>query len=71
MPAYTVNRNCASGMEAITSAANKLWMNEADVMIAGRTESMSGFPILFRKKMKEFLQRFTKAKTWKQKLSTL
>jgi acetyl-CoA acyltransferase len=71
MPAFTVNRNCASGMEAITTAANKLWMNEADVIIAGGTESMSAFPVLFRKKMRDFLVRLNKAKGWKQKLSTL
>lgn len=71
MPAFTVNRNCASGMEAITTAANKLWMNEADVIIAGGTESMSSFPVLFRKKMRDFLVRLNKAKGWKQKLSTL
>lgn len=71
MPAFTVNRNCASGLESITTAANKLWLNEADVIIAGGTESMSGFPVLFRKKMKEFLTRLNKAKTWKQKLSVL
>jgi acetyl-CoA acyltransferase len=71
MPAYTVNRNCASGMEAMTTAANKLWMNEADIIIAGGTESMSGFPVLFGKKMREFLTRINKSKSWKQKLKTL
>lgn len=69
MPAFTVNRNCASGMEAITTAANKLWMNEADVIIAGGTESMSGFPVLFKNKMRDFLIRLNKSKSWKQKLA--
>jgi acetyl-CoA acyltransferase len=71
VPAYTVNRNCASGMEAITSAMNRLWQEEADVIIAGGTESMSNFPVLFGKRMRDFLTRFSKAKSWKQKLSTL
>ena len=69
MPAYTVNRNCASGMEAIASAYNKIQDGEADVIIAGGTESMSNFPILFRKKMRDFLGRLNKAKTWQQKLA--
>lgn len=69
MPAYTVNRNCASGMEAITTASDKILMGNADVIVAGGTESMSGFPILFPKKMKDFLARLSKAKSWKQKLS--
>lgn len=71
MPAFTVNRNCASGMEAIATAANKLWMHEADVIIAGGTESMSSFPVLFKKKMRDFLVRLNKAKGWKQRLSVL
>ncbi len=71
MPAYTVNRNCASGMEAVTTGANKILLDEAQVIIAGGTESMSGFPVLFRKKMKDFLLRLNKAKTWKQRLGIL
>lgn len=71
MPAFTVNRNCASGMEAITTGANKILLGDAEVIIAGGTESMSGFPILFNKKAKEFLTRLSKAKTWKQRLGTL
>ena len=69
VPAYTVNRNCASGMEAITTASDKILMGNADVIIAGGTESMSGFPILFSKKMRDFLAKMNKAKSWKQKLS--
>ncbi len=70
-PAFTVNRNCASGLEAITTAANKLWLGEAKVIIAGGTESMSNFPILFNKKMRNFLQNMSKAKTLMQKLKSL
>lgn len=67
-PAYTVNRNCASGMEAIVSGANRILLGEADIIIAGGTESMSNFPILISKKFKEFLMALSKAKNWKQKL---
>lgn len=71
MPAFTVNRNCASGLEAIVTASNKILIGEADIIIAGGTESMSNFPILFRKTMREFLVKLSKAKTWKQKLMVL
>lgn len=71
MPAYTVNRNCASGMEAIVSGADKILLGEADIILAGGCESMSNFPILFSKKMKNFLTTFSKAKSWKQKLAAL
>ena len=71
VPAFTVNRNCASGMEAITTSANKMLVGEADIIIAGGTESMSNFPILFNKKAREFLMKFSKAKSFKDKLKML
>ncbi|NGX43072.1 MAG: 3-ketoacyl-CoA thiolase [Chlamydiae bacterium] len=71
VPAFTVNRNCASGLESIATASNKILVGDADIIIAGGTESMSNFPVLFRKQMREFLRHFSKAKTWKQKLKLL
>jgi acetyl-CoA acyltransferase len=71
VPAYTINRNCSSGMEAITSAANQIRLGHAEVVIAGGTESMSNFQVVFKKKMRDFLQKFSKAKSWKDKLGTL
>lgn len=62
IPAYTVNRNCASGMEAIHSGANKILNGEADVILAGGVESMSNFPILFPATMRDFLIRMNKSK---------
>src|ERR1700722_721724 len=67
-PAFTVNRNCASGLEAITTAANEIWNGEAKIILVGGTESMSNFPILFRKKMRDWLRNFSKAKSFKEKL---
>lgn len=69
VPAFTVNRNCASGMEAITTASNKILMDHAEVIIAGGTESMSNFPVVVRKSFKDFLQKLSKAKSLTQKLS--
>jgi acetyl-CoA acetyltransferase family protein len=45
--AHTVQRNCASGMEAITTAAQILQLGEAKVVVAGGTESMSQIPLIF------------------------
>jgi acetyl-CoA C-acetyltransferase/acetyl-CoA acyltransferase len=45
--AHTVGRNCASGLEAITSAARIVQTGEAQVLVAGGTESMSRIPLLF------------------------
>ena len=47
MPAVTVHRNCASGMEAITTAALKILAGYGRVFVAGGVESMSGIPLLF------------------------
>lgn len=41
----TVNRFCASGLTAIAMAADRIRVGEADVMIAGGTESMSMVPM--------------------------
>lgn len=71
VPAFTVNRNCASGVESIATAADKILLGHGDVIIAGGTESMSNFPVVIRKKFKDFLQRLSKSKNWKQKLSSL
>lgn len=45
-PAYTVNRLCGSGLQAIWSAAQQLRCGEADVIVAGGDESMSRTPFL-------------------------
>lgn len=71
VPAFTVNRNCASGLEAITTAANKIRLGYGKILIAGGTESMSNFPVLINKKYKSFLTRLGKAKGWQQKLAAL
>lgn len=69
--AMTINRNCASGLEAITTAADKILLDHDAIVIAGGVESMSNYPMMVRKKYKEFLQRLNKAKGWKQRLFTL
>jgi acetyl-CoA C-acetyltransferase len=40
-PAFTLNRACGSGLQAIVSGAQLLWLGEADMAIAGGAESMS------------------------------
>ena len=48
VPALTVNRLCGSGFEAITQAAERLELGEADVVLAGGTENMSQAPHILR-----------------------
>ena len=46
VPGVTVNRFCASGLEALAMAADRIRLGEADVMLAGGTESMSAIPMM-------------------------
>ncbi|GGV58449.1 acetyl-CoA acetyltransferase [Streptomyces longisporoflavus] len=46
VPGATVNRLCASGMEAVTAAARTIASGEADVVLAGGSESMSRAPFV-------------------------
>jgi len=45
-PAFTVNQACASGLQAVLSAARTILLGEAEVVLAGGTESMSNTPYL-------------------------
>ena len=49
VPGYTVNRLCASSMEAVASAARAIKSGEADLVIAGGVESMSRAPFVVGK----------------------
>ncbi len=70
-PAYTVQRNCASGMQAITNGAEAILCGRAEVVIAGGTESMSAIPLLFPPAMSDWLAGFVRAKTVVQRLSAV
>ena len=49
VPAYTVNRLCASGLTAVASAAQAIRCGEADVVVAGGVESMTRAPWVMAK----------------------
>ena len=70
-PAYTVHRNCASGMEAVSTAINKILVGKAGVVVAGGTESMSNIPLLYSPQMKRWFEQFSRAKTFSQKLGVI
>jgi acetyl-CoA C-acetyltransferase len=45
-PAFTVNQACGSGLQAVLCAARAIRLGEAEVVLAGGTESMSNTPYL-------------------------
>ena len=69
--AFTVHRNCASGMQSISSAADMIFSGQAEIILAGGTESMSNIPLLFGREMTNFFDRLSAAKTLSVKLSIL
>jgi acetyl-CoA C-acetyltransferase/acetyl-CoA acyltransferase len=69
--AHTVQRNCASGVEAITTAAQLLQTGEARTVVAGGTESMSRIPLLYGREATELFLRLGRAKKWWQRLGVL
>ncbi len=69
--AYTVNRNCASGFEAVTSAAEKIQAGQNEIVIAGGAESMSMAPFIFSQEMARLLLQLSRAKTLVDKLKVI
>jgi acetyl-CoA C-acetyltransferase/acetyl-CoA acyltransferase len=68
---HTVNRNCASGMEAITTAARLIQVGEARTLLAGGVESMSRIPLLYNDEAVELFLRLGRARGWWQRLRAL
>jgi acetyl-CoA acyltransferase len=49
VPGMTINRFCSSGLQAVAMAADRIRLGEADIMLAGGTESMSMVPMMGNK----------------------
>jgi acetyl-CoA C-acetyltransferase/acetyl-CoA acyltransferase len=71
VPARTVHRNCASGMESITSAYEQMLAGRGEVFIVGGAESMSNAPLLFPKTATDKFAALQKAKTTTEKLQAV
>ena len=70
-PAYTVHRNCASGMQSISSAIEKIQTNQGDLYLVGGVESMSNIPLLHSDKFRNFITRLTYSRNFSDKLHVL
>ena len=71
VPAVSVHRNCASGMEAVAAAAYRIQAGAAQLVLAGGMESMSQMPLLYTSAYGEWLEGLMRAKTPGQKLGVL
>jgi acetyl-CoA C-acetyltransferase len=71
VPAYSVHRNCASGMQSIDNAAMSIAAGRSDLILAGGVEAMSRAPLLFSDGMVNWLADFWGAKSFTQKARVL
>ncbi len=63
VPAWTVQRNCASGMQALDNAAQNIACGRSNLVLAGGAEAMSHHPVILNNRMVTWLAQWNKAKT--------
>lgn len=71
LTAYTVQRNCASGMQALDSAIRNISHGYADMILAGGVDAMSRAPLLLRPDMVHWLANWSQAKSFGAKAKAL
>jgi acetyl-CoA C-acetyltransferase len=71
VPAWTVQRNCASGMQALDSAVKDISLGRSNLVLAGGTESMSRAPLIYSEQMTAWFAGMMGAKDWKAKLKQI
>ncbi len=68
VPAWTVQRNCASGMQAIDAARLKIQSGESELVLAGGTEAMSRAPLLLGHALSDWLADWQRSRSVTQKI---
>lgn len=71
VPGWTVQRNCASGMQSIDSAALNIRTGRSHLVLAGGTESMSNAPLIYNREFATWLGQFSGAKKPLDKLKQI
>ncbi|MEZ5540730.1 MAG: acetyl-CoA C-acetyltransferase [Pseudomonadota bacterium] len=71
VPAWTVQRNCASGMQSLDSAAQNIASGRSDLVLAGGTEAMSRAPVLYNDTMVHWLADLAGARTLNARIRLL
>lgn len=70
-PAFTVHRNCASGLEAITTAYDKMCAGHGEVFVVGGVESMSQMPLYFSRTAVEKFSSLSRARSLGKRMATM
>lgn len=68
VPAFTVHRNCASGIEAADQAMIKITAGYGHCYLVGGAESMSNIPFYYTKKLQNIFSELGRAKTLTDKI---
>jgi acetyl-CoA C-acetyltransferase len=68
MPAWTVMRNCASGMQALDSAIGNMLAGRSHLVLAGGVDALSRAPLLFSDAMTLWFSNLFAARSFGQKL---
>lgn len=71
VPAYSLNRACASSGQAIAVAHDAIALGHADVVLAGGVESLSDVPILHSRRFAEILVAASRARSLPRRLAIL
>jgi acetyl-CoA acyltransferase len=71
VPAYTLNRACASAAQAINNAADQIQLEHADVILAGGVEVLSDLPILHSRRFSRVLVEASKARSFGGRVAAL
>lgn len=69
VPAFTVQRNCASGLQALASAWANIALGRSDLVLAGGTEAMSRAPIQWNAAMSRWIGLTLKARSARERFA--
>lgn len=70
VPAWTVMRNCASGMQALDSAIANIQNGRSQLVLAGGVDALSHAPLLYSEAMVRWFAQMMQAKTIGQKIGS-
>ncbi|MCW5588840.1 MAG: acetyl-CoA C-acetyltransferase [Legionellales bacterium] len=71
VPAFTVQRNCASGLQALDNAYQDIQLGRHELILAGGVDAMSRAPLIYQQKMVQWFLNMSAAKNFRQRVGQL
>lgn len=69
VPAFSVARNCASGLQSLTDAFNQIVLGQSDIVVAGGVESMSTVPLHYQEEFSDIVSDVARSRSLAAKLT--